>query len=39
MNNRINAAIPTTLITIIMMKGTGSDREIPVFKTGTIRDE
>gem|GEM_PF-4234874 len=35
-NNQINAHIPKTLIIMMMMKGTGNDREIPLFNTGKI---
>jgi len=38
-NNQINNHIPTQLIKRIKRNGTGNDRDIPVFKTGTIRDE
>lgn len=35
-NNRINAAIPAMLTSIIRMNGIGNDREIPVFNVGQI---
>ena len=35
-NNRIKSAIPIILIIIVMISGTGNDREIPLFNIGRI---
>ena len=35
-NSRINAAIPITLIHMMIKNGTGNDREIPLFKAGRM---
>lgn len=35
-NNQTNPYIPIILITIIIMNGTGNDREIPVLNVGRI---
>lgn len=36
MNNQTNPQIPSTLMVIIRIKGTGNDREIPLLSTGRI---
>jgi len=35
-NNQINTPIPSMLITMTIIMGTGNDREIPLFNTGRI---
>ena len=39
MKSQINAQTPMILIAIIIKKGTGNDRDIPVFNIGKTRDE